>query len=69
MADETGKKRPGRPAKSGEEKSAVKVWVYLTPREKRELDDYVQFSNLSVSRILRNLLKNAGIVGQVKKDR
>lgn len=65
MTDE-GKKKMGRPAKPPEEKALARVWVYLPPAEKEELDDYLRYANISVSRLLRNLLTEKKIIGKKK---
>jgi len=60
MADEE-KRKPGRPKKSEGEKVRVKLWVYITPEEKKQIDYRLRVANVSVSRYVRNLLWKDGV--------
>jgi len=60
--DEKKRKKAGRPVKSAAERATSRVWVYLTPGERKQLDRYCDENLLSVSSLFRKLLKKEGIV-------
>jgi hypothetical protein len=60
MSDEA-KRKPGRPKKPEDEKARTKLWVYLTRKEKEQLDARLRAANLSASRYVRNLLWQDGV--------
>jgi hypothetical protein len=60
--DKKKKKKAGRPVKLAAERATSRVWVYLTPGERKQLDRYCDENLLSVSSLFRKLLKKEGIV-------
>ena len=56
------KKKAGRPVKPASERATSRVWVYLTPGERKQLDRYCDENLLSVSSLFRKLLKKEGII-------
>ena len=56
------KKKAGRPVKPASERATSRVWVYLMPGERKQLDQYCDENLLSVSSLFRKLLKKEGIV-------
>jgi hypothetical protein len=56
------RKKAGRPVKPAAERATSRVWVYLTPGERKQLDRYCDENLLSISSLFRKLLKKEGII-------
>ena len=62
------RKKAGRPVKPAAERATSRVWVYLTPGERKQLDRYCDENLLSISSLFRKLLKKEGIIITVGDD-
>ena len=62
------KKKAGRPIKPASERATSRVWVYLTPGERKQLDRYCDENLLSVSSLFRKLLKKERIIAEKESD-